>query len=186
MKSNERFSAAWILSLCLVCVTGCASYPAMTKTGPLEYGPDYAVVNFIRPSILGSAIAFGIWDRARPVGVITPECCIQYKADPGEHVFLARSENWSAVKANLASGKTYTILVEPRLGFWKARVHLTVIKPGDKRLQEWMKGVTYLTIDPERRDAYNKRLDTAAERAAKKVDTGTIQPDGILSPEDGE
>ncbi len=164
---------------------GCAS-TYMIKTAKIESGPDYAIVNFIRPTLFGGAIKFGVWDRDQVVGVLTPERCVQYRAAPGEHLFLIRAENWGIVKATVEAGKTYTILVEPRLGLFKANVHPIVIKPDDKRLAGWMKNVVYETLDPAIRDKYARGRDDDALRAARQVDEGKAQPDDVMSPADGE
>src|SRR4030042_136837 len=165
MKRMKKSTAVIARALAAGLLAGCAS-SYMMKTAKMESGPDFAIVNFIRPSIFGGAIKFGVWDRDKLIGILTPECCIQYQAAPGEHVFLIRAENWGIVKANVQAGKTYTILVEPRLGLIKANVHMTVIKPGDKRLQEWMRNVTYVTVVPDKRAKYVRGRDDDALRAA--------------------
>ncbi len=185
MKKATRLSMLGVMILVTGLVIGCAS-AYMVKTNQLEKGSDFAIVNFIRPSMFGGAIKFGVWDRDQLVGVLTPECCIQYKASPGEHLFLVRAENWGVLKANVTAGKTYTILAEPRMGLMKANVKLTIVKPGDQRLKEWMRGVNYVQMDPAQRAGYVKGRADEALRATKNVESGSAEPDDVLRPEDGE
>jgi len=150
----------------------------------VEPGGDYAVINIMRPSSMASAISFGIWDRDTFVGVLLRKSIIQYKASPGEHLIMARSENWSAVRANVEAGKNYYILASPRMGAWKARVALTTLQPDDKRVNKWMR-VRKIEIDESRLGSYiDERLDHVRS-AAEKYDSGQEQVSGILNPSDG-
>jgi hypothetical protein len=184
MKKRTSLLTIAALAVVVGLLTGCAS-SMMIATKRIEPGPDFAVVNFIRPSIFGGAIKFGVWDRDTLVGVLTPNCCIQYKAGPGDHIFMIRAENWGVVKATVAAGKTYTIIAEPRMGLMKAQVNMEVIKPKDKRLKGWMKDVDYVTIDPKDRDAYAKDRAKDARAATKNVEAGKANIDATMSPDDG-
>ena len=80
----------------------------MSQVPPAE-PPDanHAVVTFMRPSSFGGAIQFGIWDGENFVGILSAGSSIQYLAEPGEHLFLGRAENWSYVSAKLVGVKNY-------------------------------------------------------------------------------
>lgn len=170
--------------LITVFLSGCASSMMIRSETILQPGPDYAVVNFLRPSVFGGAIKFGVWDKDNFVGILTPKNYIQYKATPGEHLFMARAENWAVIKADLAAGKTYYIIGEPRMGAWKARVALTVANPKDPKVQQWMQTLTPVTVDPAQRDAYvNERVDDVRQ-AVQNVQNGTARFD-IMRPTDG-
>lgn len=165
-------------------LSGCASSPIMKEAEVVKTGPDYAVVNFLRPSFMGNGITFGMWDGENLVGVLTYKKYIQYKATPGEHIFMTRAENWAVIKANLQAGKSYNVLVSPHMGWMKARVGMEVLKPDDKRVDEWMANLGAITLDPAQRDAYVKgRLDEVRQ-AVRNVQNGSADYT-VMNPEDG-
>ena len=170
---------AWVLSA----LSGCSS-SMMKPAEVIQASPEYAVVNFLRPSSFGGAIMFGMWDRENLVGILTSKNYIQYKARPGEHIFLARAENWSVIKANVLAGKTYYVLASPRMGWGKARVSLEVLKPDDKRIDEWMASLKPIAVDPAQRDAYVKERESSIKQAVENVQNGSAEF-SIMNPEDG-
>jgi hypothetical protein len=174
-----------LLVVVLAILSGCASSLMIRTETVLAPGRDYAVVNFLRPSSFGGGIKFGIWDRDNVVGILTPKNYIQYKASPGEHIFMARAENWSVMKATVAAGKTYYILVAPRMGVWKARVGMEVIRPDDARLSKWMDSMEPITFDPAKRDAYvSERVDDV-RKAVQNVQAGKAEFD-VMKATDGK
>jgi len=173
-----------LLVAVLSLLSGCASSMMIRSETVLVPGPDYAVVNFLRPSSLGGAIKFGIWDKEDLVGILTPKNYIQYKASPGEHIFMTRAENWAVIKATVEAGKTYSVLVAPRMGVWKARAGMEVIRPDDVRLSKWMSNLEPITVDPAKRDAYvNERIDDV-RKAVQNVQDGRAEFD-VMKPTDG-
>ncbi len=116
-----------------------------------------ALVTFIRPAWVGGAISFGFWDSDNLVGVLVSGQCIQYQTVPGEHYFLARSENWSCVKADLAADRHYVIKANPFMGMWKARVALDPMTKSDyeeggklKQVQKWLAKLKPVKPDPQK------------------------------------
>ena len=91
-KLGFRFTLVLLLLVPAI-LSGCASSLMIRSESVLIPGPNYAVVNFLRPSSMGGAIKFGIWDKENIVGILTPKNYIQYKASPGEHLFITRAEN---------------------------------------------------------------------------------------------
>ncbi len=108
-------------------------------------------------------------------------------AEPGEHVFLARAENWSYVKAVLEAGKQYYILGKVFPGLWKARVALDPVTNGDDdsaNVDEWLNKLTPTAVIPEKFDGYVLPRVEQVKAAAEKVDDGETKY-GVLSKEDG-
>lgn len=154
-----------LFTLVLVSLTmGCGS-SLMMDVEPLGEPPaDEAIVTFLRPSIVGGAIRFGLWDGENLIGVSTSGSLIEYKTKPGEHLFLARSENWSLVKANLAAGKKYYVMVRPQFGIIKWRVHLDPATKPNMELDNALKKCQPIAPIPEKVDAYvNARLEHVRE-----------------------
>jgi hypothetical protein len=123
MKARIRkASSIAVLLLASLATLSCGGSMMLPTQRLSDVPSDKAVVTFIRATAFGGAIDFGIWDGERVVGVLDPRAYIQYTCDPGEHVFLGRAENWSAVKATLEAGRKYYILANVSMGVWKARI----------------------------------------------------------------
>ena len=82
-----------------------------------------AIVHFMRPSSFGGAVQVTIWDNDKLIGVTTGKMGFQYECDPGKHLFIAWSEYKSPVDADLLPGRVYYIVLQTRMGFWRARIH---------------------------------------------------------------
>ncbi|UCG47402.1 MAG: hypothetical protein JSU94_18160 [Phycisphaerales bacterium] len=143
--------------------SGCASGGKYMTSAKLITRPQQgkAVVTFIRPSIVGSAVSFGLWDSDKFVGIMTQGCCIQYETLPGEHYFMARGENWSCIKADLAPNRQYVIKTNPVMGVWKARVALDPVTKADYQSQlpqvrKWLSAAKPMMPDPQTADAYRQ------------------------------
>ncbi len=87
------------------------------------------LVYITRQSAVAPIIKFSVYDGEVFLGKLGPNRYFAYECDPGEHVFIARSENTSYVEAHLEAGRTYVIDAEPKMGIGIARVSL---KPLDK------------------------------------------------------
>lgn len=90
-----------------------------------------ATVVFLRSSGLGPAIKFMIIDQiGHFVGESTAGGHFPAELAPGEYLFIAEGENTAVMHANLAPDRLYYVEVDPKMGFFKARVGLKPIKPG--------------------------------------------------------
>lgn len=131
-----RMNLKGIVALCLMLLlAGCAgSSRYMTKAPPPQFDPakGKAIVHFVRPSGMGFAINFQVWDRDRFIGLSQAKSYFSYVCEPGRHLFIAIAENRVAVDADLAPGKVYYITTGPRMGGWKARVAMTPVKKGSE------------------------------------------------------
>jgi hypothetical protein len=178
-----------ILSLMLVTflLSGCAS-SMMNKAEPLNAPSETrALITFLRPSYFGGAIQFGLWDSDRFVGIISAGAYVQYYAEPGEHVFLARAENWSYVHAQLEGGKRYYILCKVFPGVWKARVAFDPIRRGDpntgQEIAGWLKELEPQAVIPERVADYTKPRVDQVRAAVADFRAGNVKYE-IMTPED--
>lgn len=122
-----------LLALALA-MTGCVSTSDyMVRSSTLEPRPetDKALVVFMRPSNYGGAIQASVYEASQPqerfIGIVSANTKIAYQAEPGKHLFMVIGENADFVNATLDAGKTYYILVSPRMGMWKARFSLLPI-----------------------------------------------------------
>ncbi len=172
--------------LILLFTSGCGSAGRVMTEAKLLSGPEQGktLVTFIRPAWVGGAITFGIWDSDNLVGVLAQGHSIQYQTVPGEHYFLARAENWSCVKANLASNRHYVIKANPFMGVWKARVALDPMtksdydKPGKlKQVQKWLTTLKPAMPDPQKLEAYvqPRRRQVLEAKAMFQADQGKYE-----------
>ena len=187
MKRQTTFSRIIVALFALILLSGCGS-SMMTKV-PAIAGPgsSHALVTIMRPSAFGGAIKFGTWDGDKFMGILTARSYIQYKAAPGEHLFMARAENWSGVNASLQAGRHYFIIARPQMGAWKARVNLDPVSKDEynaTQIDNWLARLNPIGVIPETIDAYvNPRL-AQVKVAVKNFKNGQAAAT-TLNPEDG-
>lgn len=187
MQRPTNLGRIIVALLALIFLSGCGS-SMMTKV-PAITGPDdsHALVTIMRPSAFGGAIKFSTWDGDNFLGILTARSYIQYRAEPGEHLFMARAENWSGVKASLQAGRHYFIVARPQMGAWKARVNLDPVSKDEynaTQINSWLARLNPIGVIPETIDAYvNPRL------AQVKVAVENFKSDRAaattMNPEDG-
>jgi len=144
-------------ALCLVLILGMSAGCAFKSSDMRKVDParaatsaatgDKAVVVFMRPSRLGGAIQSSVFDVTQPanqtdklVGIVSSGTKVAYVTEPGEHLFMVVGENADFMTATLAGGKTYYVLVSPRMGWWKARFSLEPVHEaelGSSEFKEW-------------------------------------------------
>ncbi len=178
VKKWNFIKLAFVLVLILF-LWGCGS-SMMIKAKPMAIPENNdAIVTFIRPSVFGGAIKFGLWDSEDFIGILTAKSYVQYKTHPGEHLFIARAENWSYVKANLAPGKQYFILGRVMMGVWKARVALDPVNKNDNvsqaQIDKWLNGLRPTTVIPAKVDSYAKPRISQIKAAIEKFEAGDVK-----------
>jgi hypothetical protein len=179
MKKQKISLKALLFAAGILLMSGCAS-SLMTKVPPMDAPDDrHAVVTFVRPSFFGGAIQFGIWDSEKFVGILSAGSYVQYLAEPGEHLFLARAENWSYVKADLQGGKKYFILGKVFPGVWKARVAFDPITKDDgttrAQIDEWIAELKPTGVIPEKFDNYVKPRISHVKEAVSDFRSGNAK-----------
>jgi hypothetical protein len=171
-----------IALLVLLSLAGCATTSAvMAPSAAAAAVPEAgkAMVVFMRPSYYGGAIQSSVYDATHPaqefIGIVSTGTRIAYQADPGKHLFMVVGENADFLNATLDAGKTYYVLVSPRMGFWKARFSLLPIHndPSAKYstrsadFAKWQTSTHWIKKTPAA-DAWYR--DNAAEITAKRAD----------------
>jgi hypothetical protein len=179
MKKQKISLRALLFAAGILLISGCAS-SLMMKVPPMDAPDDrHAVVTFVRPSFFGGAIQFGIWDSENFVGILSAGSYVQYLAEPGEHLFLARAENWSYVKADLQGGKKYFILGKVFPGVWKARVAFDPITKDDgttrAQIDKWIAELKPTGVIPEKFDNYVKPRISHVKKAVGDCRSGNVK-----------
>ena len=178
MKNFARFSLLAAIAVCVLLLSGCAS-SIMVNVVPVAPNQTHALVTFVRPSKFGFAIQFGIWDSDKFVGVLSAGSCVQYLAEPGEHLFLGRAENWSYVKAELEAGKSYYIIGTVFPGIWKARIAFNPVIKGDSTTQEeverWKRDLKPTAIMPDKIAEYEAPRIAQVRQAVEDYKAGKVK-----------
>lgn len=109
-----------------------------------------AMVVFIRPSKRGGRVQSVVYDvtgnSPKLVGIVSARRKVAYEVAPGKHRFMVVSESADFADATLASGKTYYVLVTPRLGMWRARFSLKPVHAAERessRFNSWLRSATW-------------------------------------------
>jgi hypothetical protein len=160
-----------IMSFGLFCLMiGCAgSSKYMTEAEPVA-GPsaDKALVYFMRPSGIGFAINFQIWDSDQFIGHSLAKSCFAYQCDPGKHLFLGIAENKRGIETDLEAGKTYYIITQVKMGGWRARMAFIPVTRGSEfwdAVETYKHSLNFVKADPNM---------IASWEAKKKAEIQTI------------
>lgn len=113
--------------------------------------PDQALVVFMRlHASFGKAFLFDDYGQSvsifditgndmKLIGLVKGGTKIAYDVNPGEHTFMVVGEAADFMKAIVTAGKTYYVLVTPRVGFWQARYSLRPLRQSDLSSTEFSK-----------------------------------------------
>ncbi len=137
-----------------------------------------ALVVFFRASAYGAAIASSGYDA--PDGNTTFLGIVRYKDKvavqmvPGQHRFMVIAENADFIDAELEAGKTYYVLISPRMGMWKARFSLFPIHDTSDdeynvqgpQFKQWMAKTTFVEIGPAAQAWYDENKVSIEKKRA--------------------
>lgn len=161
-----------------------------------------ALVVFVRSSFVGNNISASVYEapdgETKFIGIVQNKQKVAYQAEPGVHRFMVIAENADFVDATLEAGKTYYILVSPRMGAWKARFSLLPIHPDAKAeyntqsadFKKWMQKTNYVEATESNVRWYEKNKASIEEKKADYLKKWTVmlpQDKAVLTirPEDG-
>ena len=114
--------AALVIASQIACV---AHSDRMHPVASSDVAPDPALakVVFIRHSRLGGAIVVTILvQKGRYLGESEADSNFTVKMPPGDYVLASWSESTPAMRASLAAGRVYYVLVDPEMGWGSARI----------------------------------------------------------------
>jgi len=187
------------LLLFLLLATGCAGssrYMEKDKTpDPIAAPAGKALIVFVRPSGVGYAVTFTVFDdKGNFVGQVPAKGHVMHVADPGHHNFIVWAENTTLCDVTVSAGKIYIIEVATRTGMWAARSHLLPVKRGgDKwdKAMEWVKKTNEWDTNPElakewktdKKEGLEKQFKRAKEVWAKYNDKE--REERTMRPDDG-
>lgn len=147
--SRETLVLLGVLFVSTSCA-GSSPYMKTSEDRPSGPAPGKALVYVVRPSGMGYGVDFQIWDGDHCIGVAVAKSCFSFQSAPGKHLFMAISENKSAVDAELAAGRTYYLIARVGMGGWRARVELIPVTRGSEYWEEaevWARELIYTEAD---------------------------------------
>jgi hypothetical protein len=194
VKKVFLFSAVvgWLASGC-----GASKY-MRPVSGPEPVGapPDKARVVFVRPSNFQLLFVFTIIDeRGYFLGDSTGNGRFSVFLDPGEHYFIAWTENTETVKATLAPGRTYYVEVRPTWGMGKGRASLWAVNRRSglmKKIPSYLADTLVATSDFAAGQAHlnslGQQLPSAVKKGLRTYNrySRDEKADATLMPEDGQ
>ncbi len=109
--------------LLLISVVFCVSKSVLAQgfTPPAE---SNAVVYFVRVSSYGGSTSFEYFNNERFIGIFKGKNYMRYECPAGKQLLWASSENKEFLQCDLKAGETYIVLVNIKMGAWKAQVGL--------------------------------------------------------------
>jgi hypothetical protein len=165
------------IALCaaVLLLSGCAAVPTRPAKFNAATDPSQATVTFVRESVwMGDGIHLYLWDGETFIGVLSAGTLVQYQVAPGPHVFMANSENWSYVKANLQAGKHYFIKANMFPGVLTARSVLTPVPNTDERIKTWPTKLKVVEIIPEQKGKYVQEQASKVRTALQGFNDGKV------------
>jgi hypothetical protein len=140
--------------------------------------------------MLGGAIQSTIYDGDQYIGTVSAGTHVAYHAEPGRHMFMVIGENADFMQADLLADKTYSAVVAPRFGMWKARFSLNPNngEHADAQVQEWLKSTKQVTVNDEGLRWARDNAASIQQKKAADLPRWEAKPEGekqILRAESG-
>ncbi|PXV63568.1 hypothetical protein CLV62_11355 [Dysgonomonas alginatilytica] len=129
-----------------VLLLACIAMVSTSATASKKVTPDSGkcLIYFIRPGASALAIKFKLYDNEVLVDKLGHSNYIAYECDPGEHIFVIKSENTDYLEANLDANKVYLVECSVQPGIVKARVAFDPISPEHKKFEKKKKDILKL------------------------------------------
>ena len=191
------------LILLLVTGWGCSHISSkMERLGGDAVSPrpaeGQAVVVFMRPSSVGYAVESSVFDlkpdHDQFIGIVSAGAKVAYPTAPGQHQFMVIGENADFLNATLVSGRTYYVLVTPRLGWWKARFSLKPVRKSELGTEEfagWNRDTELVENTDESRQWATDNWDSIEDKKTDYMRKWDAKPqderdEQTLRPDDGQ
>jgi len=161
-----------------------------------------ALVVFFRASGYGGAIASSVYDAPDTgttfLGIVRYKDKVAAQVEPGQHRFMVIAENADFIDADLVAGKTYYVLISPRIGVWKARFSLFPIHDASDdeynvqspQFKSWMDKTHFVEIGPEATAWYESNKASVESKKADYLQKWNRmlpkdRAELVLRPQDG-
>jgi hypothetical protein len=192
-----RLFGKTLLSLLLLIATTTMLW-AEEVTGVSVPPKGKAQIVFMRPVMFGGAIKSAVFDvtsdENKVIGAMRGKKKFVHIVDPGEYTFMVIGRNADFMKAKVEAGKTYYVLVQVRMGMWKARFTLVPIRKAEldgEEFKKWNRKARLIEMNQGELDVWaekhmkdiqakrekffvvwNKKTDAAKKRYMMHADDG--------------
>jgi hypothetical protein len=123
------------------------------------------------------------------VGIVPTKKKLAYSVAPGKTRFMVVSEAADFMDAELVAGKTYYVVVAPRMGVWTARFSLRPVgaeRLGTQEVADWLKECAPIENTDDSRAWAKEHWADIQEKKLKYLREWEAKADKpILSPADG-
>lgn len=195
-----------VIAILLLGFTVYADFGYMTKSDrALTPKTEQALIVFMRPKpSLGRALwtddfgqAISVYDvtnkESKFIGILYKDTKICYDLEPGEYTFMVIGAVADFMKATVEAGKTYYVLLLPRVGTWKARFSFQPLRRSDLESSDFSKWDSKTVLIENTSDSQAWAKEKAEEIEAKRADSWPAwcklspetQAEMTLNPEDG-
>jgi len=181
MKMKNGIKWMGCLFLLGVLLAGCAGSSGYMVPATPSQGvtPGKALVYFMRPSGMGFAVHFQIWDSDHFVGLSQAKSYFAYECDAGKHLFMGIAENKLALDADLEAGKTYFVGTNVRMGAWKARMDFTPVTRGSElwdKVEGYKSALNFVIVKEEERAKWEAAKKAEAQKYIAFFNTAEGKP----------
>ncbi|NLW48170.1 MAG: hypothetical protein GXY86_12665 [Firmicutes bacterium] len=195
-----------VFAIMFLGLTVYADYGYMAKSDrTLTPEPERALIVFIRPKpSLGRTLwtddfgqAISLYDVSEEdtkfIGILYQKTKVCYDLDPGEYTFMVVGAVADFMKATVEPGKTYYVLLSPRVGTWKARFSFQPLRRSDLESSDFAKWNSKTDLIENTSDSEAWATEKADEIEAKRADnwpawcelSSETQAEMTLNSEDG-
>ena len=125
-------------------------FPVMKKAQQaIKADAESAVISFYRMETLIGQVPFDIWSENGYVGSTKGGEYFQVRVKPGKHTFIALSERYSVLEADVQAGKEYVVEFDVDMGWNQAHVQLlpTDVKAQAKNIAKWQNKAVLMALD---------------------------------------
>ena len=158
------------------------NFPVMKKTEQLMKPDDKsAVINFYRMETLIKDVPFDIWSQEGYIGSTKGDQYFQVRVAPGKHTFVALSERYSVIDAEVEAGKEYNVEFDVDMGWNQAHVQMLPLEPkkSKKSIAKWQKKAELVAVDKTviESEEFSERVEMAREYLKKiflKISAGEL------------
>mgnify|MGYP000237276048 CR=1 FL=1 len=155
MRLSRRRHPITLLFLLALLASACSNvrshwmHPAAASQ--LRPAPGLATLVVMRPSSAAYKIRFTLVnDQGSFFGQPLPESHYLIQLQPGRHRVVGWSEDVEMVELNVEADRTYYLLAEAHLGWWKAGIDLTPVRTSDAdfaKVATWLAESTPHLVD---------------------------------------
>jgi hypothetical protein len=129
MEPGMKFKMLLILGAVISLLSGCVSkqlVPMPDQTKAIE-DSSKARIYVVRPTSIGGAVPFTVWDGDKKVGSTRPNGYICWERPPGDTVIRSEAENTATLQLKCESGKVYYIGQHVTIGWLYSRNQLRLM-----------------------------------------------------------